>query len=186
MSVQDLLDRARHSPFGALLLVGAICSFVQLTVDDLPWWAAWGLYFAGVFGIAVGGGGIGLSLGRSNSEARAAKAEKENAALRRAMDLTNARLVRPFERMIGRFQEILIARASLAERYAELQESVSATGKVEWTRVDKTIELVANDLEYQVRDLDRGISEEWRELLPARVAQLEQPGPPRARENEVR
>jgi hypothetical protein len=183
VTIGQLAYRATHSPFGLALLLGLIASIVQTTVPNLPGLASVALYAVGVLGLAVGGGGIGLGQGRSDADERAKIAEAEVASLRSARDLIRALVVRPFERTIGRYQELLVARDKLAANYGALGGLVTPSGKVEWTQVDKTLALVLTDVEREIRDLDRGIIEEWRDVLPERVAELQEVGSVRPSES---
>lgn len=163
MNFTRFIQRAAHSPFGLLLVFGAIASLIQTTVTGLPIWAVVLLFLAGVLGIAIGGAGVGLTLGRSDTEERATIAESAVITLRNAARLTKTRLGSPYRTMSKNYRALAITRGELEATRIELLARVDA-GKVDWAEVDKVLAVLSKDLDNQLRDVDHAQAE-WSGLV---------------------
>jgi len=174
-SVRRVLDRAAHSPYGLLLLVGAVVYLIPGSVPGLAWPLYGSLYILSVVLVGIGGAGVGLT-----DQAEAAKKQKDAEARAGRLDheaeLARTRMLAPYGRMRSFYRAIADMQSDLVIQWQEMKDRYPST-KVDWTAIDKALTVLSTDINHFVREYEDA-HEEWRSLLPDELAKLDNEAPP--------
>jgi len=178
--VRRALERAARSPYGLLLLAGALLALIAGAVDGLPWPLFAASTVLSVILVGVGGAGVGLT-DQAEADRKLRAAEEQAAHLRHDADLIRARMLMPYNRMRSFYGALADMQVDLVTHWQGLRERNPST-KVDWAPVDKALTVLSTDINHFVRDYEAA-HEEWRDLLPDELAKLEEAAlPPRSAE----
>jgi hypothetical protein len=150
--------------YGLLLVFGVGATVAQAN-NKLSSELSVFLQAVGLIGVAVGSAGIGLGEGRAVAD-----------QLRTEARISRVRMDATYWRWLASARASEHRRAELYEKYVNVAGTVSTTGKVEWSVVDTTLQLVLRDMDHDADGIEQGIVE-WRELVPDEIAKLEAASP---------